>query len=737
MKQFIFWKQCIPFIIGLLLTASCNKDALNRIDHEALFDLAVTELFDSASQELYYWHGDEKIYFELDQSLALVEIQGGTPEQYSNFMPDNKVVAIRMEDENTLQLIASAENALRVFDRHKDHNHVNGVYTAIKTRGGATAFITNKISITFPENINQTDVDDIARRYHLSLVKETTYGAHLFRANDASQTLKIANTIQESEKVLWSSPDFVMIIKKNTDTLYPLQYYLNNTGQGGGTFNIDINAPEAWNITTGCNNIRVAVIDDGIDAHDEFTGRLLSGFTAGPSNTFGAPLDHQDKGHGVNCAGIIAAAHNNGEGIKGIAPNALLIPVNIFPYAPNMNNQSGAASTSDIALAIEWAWAPAGGNADILSNSWGGAAEHIDITTQINNARTLGRGGLGAIVVAATGNFHPDPMMYPANLSGVIAVGAIDRNGNIWNYSQRGSQMNLVAPSGQPGNMGDVVTTDRMGAWGVSSGDFSHVFGGTSAACPQVAGVAALMLSVNPSLSETQVRTTLQNTATDMGPSGFDNTFGYGRVNAFAALRSFFPNQISGPNTPLCSGAGHTYTISNLPNGATVTWNVSPNGLVSSNANGNIAILTRVGSSRGMITLSATINISCGTLTLTKQIYVGPLNENQLEVIGALNIPNAMTPGIFGATFLGHDICTIELGSEVTGLPDFGIQELEWSVPNANVITEENVICPFSMIPGSSIAVTFPSSGLYHISFRVRNVCGWSGWTQPKIITVN
>jgi serine protease len=138
----------------------------------------------------------------------------------------------------------------------------------------------------------------------------------------------------------------------------------------------------------GCDNIRVAVIDDGIDAHDEFTGRLLSGFTAGTNNTLGVPLNHSSKGHDVNCAGIIGAAHNNGEGIKGIAPNTLLIPVNIFPYTPTVGNQGGAALSSDIAAAIRWAWHPTLGNADVLSNSWGGSSPSTDITAEINNART-------------------------------------------------------------------------------------------------------------------------------------------------------------------------------------------------------------------------------------------------------------------------------------------------------------------------------------------------------------
>lgn len=98
-------------------------------------------------------------------------------------------------------------------------------------------------------------------------------------------------------------------------------------------------------------------------------------------------------------------------------------------------------------------------------------------------------------------------------MNGVITVGAINNQGEIWSYSQRGSSMDLVAPSGNINSSGDVRTTDRMGALGYNEDNYTYNFGGTSAAYPQVAGVAALMLSVRPDLTETQVRTILQNTS--------------------------------------------------------------------------------------------------------------------------------------------------------------------------------------------------------------------------------
>src|SRR5690625_1795675 len=138
----------------------------------------------------------------------------------------------------------------------------------------------------------------------------------------------------------------------------------------------------------------------------------------------------------------------------------------------------------------------------------------------------------GSQVIFSAGNGHSS-VSYPAKINGVITVGAIQNNGDIWSYSNTGSSMDLVAPSGDINLAGDVVTTDRMGGIGYGSGNYTTHFGGTSAACPQVAGVVCLMLSVNPGLYEYQVRNILQETAIDMGATGFDNTYGYGRVDAY------------------------------------------------------------------------------------------------------------------------------------------------------------------------------------------------------------
>ncbi|MFW5761594.1 MAG: S8 family peptidase [Cyclobacteriaceae bacterium] len=275
----------------------------------------------------------------------------------------------------------------------------------------------------------------------------------------------------------------------------------------------------------------------------------------------------------------------------------------------------------------------------MLSNSWTSANPNFtsgQIIQAINNARTQGRGGLGSIVVFSSGNFHPRPgftgfngVAFPANVNGVITVGAIDRNGNIHNYSSRGTEMDLVAPSG--GVPGDVVTTDRMGDLGYNDGDnpnYAFEFNGTSAAAPQVSGVAALMLSVNPNLTEAQVRTILQNTATDMGASGFDNTFGYGRLNAQAAVEAALPT-ITGPSLVCTSNT--TFTLQNRPAGTNVTWTRSRNlTQVSGQGTDSYVVAANSSTTSGDGWVRATLTGPCGDVVLPQRsFWVGlPLKEH-------------------------------------------------------------------------------------------------------------
>ncbi|MCK5758945.1 MAG: S8 family serine peptidase, partial [Clostridiales bacterium] len=498
-------------------------------------------------------------------------------------------------------IIASGGSAL-TLDKLKTYADIENAMPAYEF-GSFPFYLTGEILLQPKPGV---PIEKILEFIHnkAKIESESKYNTFVLETDHWDKLLEYSNQIYESGLVIYCHPNFIAPIEKTIDPLYSAQYYLNNTGQFGGTSGIDINAPEAWNITKGSSTIKVAVIDDGVEIHEELTGRILQGFTPQTSSnnpdTHGTPNANDPRhtdfpydsdepfGHGECCAGIIAASHNN-VGIRGIAPNIEIVPINIFNdwsiiKCPDYRWDSMLVyneDARDIARAIDWAWD--NGNADVLSDSWGYSTTdpdkipHADnIIAAIGRARIQGRNKLGSVVVFASGNANLSfsGVTFPANVAGVITVGAIDKKGNIWNFSSCGLEMNLVAPTGNTGLNGDVRTIDRMGSNGYENGNYTTRFGGTSAACPQISGVVALMLSSNPFLTETQVRTTLQQTATDMGATGFDNTFGFGRVNAYTAVNSVHL-YISG-SVFVCT-SNSTFILHNRPTGTTVTWTKSSN----------------------------------------------------------------------------------------------------------------------------------------------------------------
>jgi subtilisin family serine protease len=386
--------------------------------------------------------------------------------------------------------------------------------------------------------------------------------------------LATANALRSDERFQWASPNFYQQRERffiPNDPLFGNQWHLNNTGQVGGTPDADVDAPEAWDVNAGgSSNVVVAVIDDGMQLnHPDLqlfinTGEIAGNGIDDDSNgwiddvngwdfTSGGIGDNNPgpsvpgDAHATAVAGVAAGRGNNTLGVTGMAYNSRLLPVRIF---------LGDAATSDanIASAIYYA---AGRTAsgtgtwragDILNNSWGGGGFSSAISSAFTWASTNGRDGKGAISYIATGNGFGAPVSFPANLSstipGVIAVGASTNLDQLASYSNVGPQVDFVAPSS--GGTARIVTTDRTGADGYSSGDYTSTgtdgFGGTSSATPLSAGIGALILAQDPNLTAAQVRGLMRNTTDLIGPVAYDNKgfntqYGYGRVNANTAIR--------------------------------------------------------------------------------------------------------------------------------------------------------------------------------------------------------
>jgi thermitase len=272
-----------------------------------------------------------------------------------------------------------------------------------------------------------------------------------------------------------------------------------------------IQAPEAWDIVTGSQEIVIAVVDSGIKlTHPEFEGRLVDGYDFVNRDA----VADDDSGHGTHVAGIIGAALDNGQGVAGVCPNCRLMPVKVL-------NKNNLGSWSQLAQGIVFA---VDHGARIINLSLGASVSSETLAAAIEYAIHS-----GVIVVAAAGNYGSDELFYPAALEGVIAVGATNGKSKRWSKSDYGSYIDLVAP-------GELIYSTYYNLDNIYHG-YTYM-SGTSMAAPFVSGVAGLILSVAPALGAEDATEALMLGAMDLGPEGKDDEFGNGRVNAWGALQA-------------------------------------------------------------------------------------------------------------------------------------------------------------------------------------------------------
>jgi len=299
-----------------------------------------------------------------------------------------------------------------------------------------------------------------------------------------------------------------------------------------------IKADKAWDIHKGNTSTVIAIVDTGVDYnHEDLSAHYITGGYDWV-NDDNDPID--DHYHGTHCAGIAAAVMDNYVGVVGVAQCSI--------WAEKVLDSTGHGSWDDLAYAI---WHATNGGADVISMSLGG----YSYSSLVDSACTYAWDH-GALLVAAAGNDDLDIDLnphYPASYNTVIAVSATTSTDEKASYSNYGNKIEVVAPG--------------SGIFSTLPGNEYSYLSGTSMACPHVAGLAALLWSYKPSLTNAQLRDSLHSAVDDLGTPGKDIYFGYGRINAYKALVpsppqmwqyhfriSPFPDQVWLNTTPQAGG---------------------------------------------------------------------------------------------------------------------------------------------------------------------------------------
>lgn len=383
-------------------------------------------------------------------------------------------------------------------------------------------------------------------------------GAYVVSVGGDVEAIDAANRLAEEDGVEYAEPDFLQVTKLPADlnggiTTLDRPDVLdlraeesgmearalappNDPGYSSQWGLQKIRAPQAWDISAGDPSIVVAIVDEGNDiTHEDVT--YVAGYDAyaGDAN----PTPNGNDAHGTACGGIAAASRNNSRGGAGVAPASRVMGIRIAQGIGGGFWSTSSAIVSDgIRRAVDM-------GADVLSNSYS-VGPSSAVTSAFQYAQTTGRGGLGCAIAAASGNGDTGTVIYPARLSptipGFLAVGASNEfderksktsaDGEHWWGSNWGPELDVVAPGVH------IYTTDIMGSAGYGGGNYVPNFNGTSSATPHVAGLMALILSVDPNLRSWEVEDIIKLTAKDLGAAGRDDYTGYGRIDARRALEA-------------------------------------------------------------------------------------------------------------------------------------------------------------------------------------------------------
>jgi subtilisin family serine protease len=469
--------------------------------------------------------------------------------------PNADVTVLKTKD-TAKDSVTLRDHARRVLNKEPELRFAGRVL--MDPDGKTPVIYTENLIIKFLDHLKAETCEKILAEYNLIIKQKPDYATNTYFVGAPEKTglqiFEMAETLLNREEVELCHPE--LIRKRAYKQIHNDQWHLKPTIINGLAVNADVKAEAAHGISTG-ERVVIAIIDDGFDIdHTEFSqpSKVVHARDV-TANTNDPRPKYADNNHGTACAGVATAS---GVNASGVAPNAALMPIRLY-------SELGSFAES---TAFKWA---ADHGADIISCSWGPAdgywndpddPTHTNMVELPDSTRlamefafTKGRNGKGCIITFAAGNGNED-IKYDgyASYHKVIAVAACNDTNKRSVYSDYGSSVWCCFPSSDFGyatfNHPDpitrgIYTTDRHGQPGYNAaGDYTDDFGGTSSACPGVAGTIALMLSVNPELTLEQVKDILKETAIKIDSAngqyngqGHSRFYGYGKVNAEEAVK--------------------------------------------------------------------------------------------------------------------------------------------------------------------------------------------------------
>lgn len=461
------------------------------------------------------------------------------------------------------QNIALRDQAREVLNQEPDIQFAGRVLIDPESR--QPVVYTENLFIKFDDEAEASTCEEVCRRYNLNIKRQLEYARNAYFVSAPTNTglavFDLAQRLLDEESVELCHPELVREFRKRQ--VFPQQWHLKETTVNGKAINAHANVEAAWKLSDG-TGVTIAIVDDGVDIdHEEFrsSGKIVAprDVTYKTNN----PRPTNSDNHGTACAGV--ACGDGNFGASGVAPKAKLMPIRFV----------SALGSQDEADAFIWA---AQNGADVISCSWGppdgvwweptdpGHKQKVPLPDStrlaMDYAFTKGRNGKGCVILFAAGNGSEsvDNDGY-ASYAKIIAVAACNDYGTRSAYSDYGNAVWCAFPSnnGYASQTPGIWTTDRSGRAGYNSGNtqqgdaagnYTNSFGGTSSACPGVAGVVALILSRNPNLRWDEVKDILKRSCDRIDPSGgsydangHSSFYGYGRVNALKAVELALPAQ--------------------------------------------------------------------------------------------------------------------------------------------------------------------------------------------------